>query len=41
MWKCTAGVSVSQTETVWHDEDVVDLIEEIGDTVALIFLSGV
>ena len=32
---------VSQTETVWRDEDIVDLIEEMGDTIALVFLSGV
>jgi kynureninase len=32
---------IRETETVWRDEDIVDLIEEMGDTIALVFLSGV
>ena len=27
-------------DTVWRDEDVVKLIEEIGDSVALVYFSG-
>ena len=37
---CTLSVSEFQTERVWRDEDIVDFIEEVGDSVALVLLSG-
>ena len=40
-WKCMCKwVSEFQPGGIWRDEDVVNVIDEVGDSVALVLLSG-